>query len=253
MNYSQKKWKNKPIKVSMFKNKTFIDSFNNAINGLKFVLRNEKNFKFHLVAALVVFLFSLFMDLSAGELLSIIIVVSMVFFAEIINTAIETIVNVMIKVYHPKAKIIKDVAAAGVLVASLNAIVVAHIVFVKRLDSGLDMVIDRLRSYPPHIALVSIILTVIVVILLKLLYNKGTPFRGGMPSGHTAVAFVITTSIALWFKDVTLVFLCFALSFLVAQSRIEAKIHNLFEVIAGALVGIFITIFVFSIIHYTIL
>jgi diacylglycerol kinase (ATP) len=248
---NQKKWINKPRKTTIFKNKTFIDSFNNAVNGLKFVFKNERNFKIHIAAAILVFLFSLFMDFSSIELLLITITVSFVFFAEIINTAIESIVNTMIKVYHPKAKIIKDVAASGVLIASINSIVVAHIVFVGRLDTGLDMVIDRLRRYPPHIALISIILTVVVVILLKLLYNKGTPFKGGMPSGHTAVAFVITTSIALWFQDVTLILLCLALSLLVAQSRIEGKIHNTFEVVAGALVGILITVFVFSVINYT--
>jgi diacylglycerol kinase (ATP) len=250
---NQKKWINKPIKTTRFKNKTFIDSINNAIYGLKIVFRNERNFKFHIVAAILIFIVSLFMDLSSVEFLIITFTVSFVLFAEIINTAIEAIVDTMIKVYHPKAKIIKDVAAAGVLVSSVNAIVVAYLIFVGRLDTGLGMVIDRLRIYPPHIALISIILTVFVVILLKLLYNKGTPFKGGMPSGHTAVAFVITTSIALWFKDVILIFLCLGLSLLVAQSRIEGKIHNGFEVVAGALVGILITIFVFSVINYSLL
>lgn len=248
---SPKHARSKPIRYTMFKNKNFIDSFNHAINGLRYTFGNERNFRFHIIAAIAVFLVSFFMDFEKIELMILSVTISFVIMAELFNTAVEGVVNTFTKIYHPKAKVIKDVSAAAVLMSTLNAIAVAYILFVERLETGLDLVIDRFSRYPMHILLFSIFLTVGVVILLKLLYNKGTPFKGGMPSGHTAVAFAISTTIVLWFRDATLLIFCFALSFLVAQSRVEGKIHSLLEVIAGALVGILVTLFVYSVVWYS--
>ncbi len=235
----------------LFKNKTFIDSFNNSINGLKYAIGNERNFRFHIVATMIVIFTSLFMDFTALEVLILSVTITLVIFAELINTVSELIVDAWIKVYNPKAKIIKDVAAAGVLVCTINALVVGYVLFVDRLDSEIGLVIDRLQDYPSYIMLIVIILTIFVVISLKLLYNKGTPFKGGMPSGHSAISFAITTSVALWSRDVLLVLLCLALSVLVAQSRIEGKIHTKLEVVVGAIVGIMVTLLVFSIVDYS--
>lgn len=232
----------------IFKNRTFIQSFNNAVNGLKYAFRNEKNLRIHSAAAILVLLFSLFVDLSKTELLIVIFSISLVIIAELINTAIEVVVNVIIKVYHPKAKIIKDVAAGAVLVSALNSLIVAYILFIDRMGTGLGAIKDRLKNYPPNIILIAVLLTVFLVIIVKLFYNRGTPFHGGLPSGHTAVAFAITTAITLWITNTTVSLLCVVLALLVAQSRVEGKIHSIFEVFAGAILGITVTLFIFKII-----
>jgi diacylglycerol kinase (ATP) len=233
----------------IFKNKTFIQSVNNAINGLKYSFRNEKNLRFHSIIAICVMIFSLFMDLEKLEFLVIALTISMVVITELINTAIEVIVNVMIKGYHPKAKIIKDVSAGAVLVASLNACIVAYIIFIDRIGTGMGSVVERLKSYPPNIILIGVLITVFAVIIVKIFTKKGTPFQGGMPSGHTAVAFVVATSVSLWVQKATVAFLCIGLALLVAQSRVEGKIHSIYEVIAGAVLGILVTLFLFNLIY----
>ena len=230
------------------KNKTFIQSFNNAVSGLKYAFKNEKNLRIHSLAAIFILLFSLFVDLSKIELLIVIFSISLVVIVELINTSLEVIVNVIMKVYHPKAKIIKDVSAGAVLIAALNSLIVAYIIFVDRVGTGLGSIKDRLKNYPPNIILIAVLLTVFLVIIVKLIYNRGTPFQGGFPSGHTAVAFAIATAITMWVNNTTVALLCLALAFLVAQSRIEGKIHSFFEVFVGGILGITVTLFIFKII-----
>lgn len=232
----------------IFKNKTFIGSFNNAINGLKYAFRNERNFRFHIAVAILVMLFSLFMDLSKVELLIILLTITLVMVTELINTAIEVIMNVIIKVYHPKAKIIKDVAAGAVLVSSIAAIIVAYILFIDRMGTGLGIVMDRLRAYPPNLVLIAVLVTVFLVIVVKLFYKRGTPFHGGMPSGHTAIAFALSTSITLWVQNATVSLMCYGIALLVAQSRVEGKIHSIFEVTVGAILGILVSLFIFKVV-----
>jgi diacylglycerol kinase (ATP) len=232
----------------IFKNKTFIQSVNNSVEGLRYAFKNEKNLKIHSAIAVLVLLFSLFQDLSKIELLIVVLSITLVIITELINTAIELIVNVIIKIYHPKAKIIKDVAAGAVFVASLNSIVVAYIIFIDRLGTGLGTVRDRLKSFPPSILLIALVITVFMVIVVKLFYKRGTPFQGGLPSGHTAVAFAVATSITLWINNTIASILCLSLALLVAQSRVEGKIHSVFEAFAGAALGIFVTLFIFKVI-----
>ena len=77
--------------------------------------------------------------------------------------------------------------------------------------------------------------------------KKGTPFKGGMPSGHAAVAFSITTAISLWTDNARIAVLCLIISLLVVQSRLQAKIHSLFELSAGAVLGFLVTALMFQI------
>ena len=78
--------------------------------------------------------------------------------------------------------------------------------------------------------------------------GKGTPFQGGIVSGHAAVSFCIATIIAFLADNMLVSTLSYFMAFLVGESRIEGKIHSLFEVISGALLGILVGILVFQII-----
>lgn len=91
---------------------------------------------------------------------------------------------------------------------------------------------------------VSVIMVLIAVIILKALTGKGTPLKGGAPSGHSAVAFSIATSVSLNTQDPLTSLLCLALAAMVSQSRLLLRIHTLSEVVFGALTGVFITVVV---------
>src|SRR4029078_1389377 len=106
-----------------------------------------------------------------------------------INSAIEAAIDLATSSFDPLAKLAKDIAAGAVLIASINAIAVGYLVFSGHVSSKTTNVFDRLRDAPAKLTIVSLILVVIIVITTKALPGRGTPRRGGLPSGHAAVAF----------------------------------------------------------------
>lgn len=109
--------------------KKLLDSFNYAIEGIIYSVRTQRNMKIHMIAALLVLVICFIYDLSKMEILAVIITISIVIIAELFNTAVESAIDATINYYHPLAKIAKNVAAGGVLVAAVNAVVVGYIIF----------------------------------------------------------------------------------------------------------------------------
>lgn len=229
------------------KNKTVIDSFNNAIHGVFYAIKSERNMKIHITAAACILILSLFYDLSRIEFVVVCVTVALVLICELFNTAIEVLVDLVTEEYHPKAKAAKDIAAGAVFMSALASLVVGYFIFLDRVSTDLDLVINRLENSPVHITLISLIITIILVLVLKYVFKKGTPFSGGMPSGHSAVAFSITTAIALWVRNANVTFLCLIISLLLVQSRHEGKIHTIIELVAGAIIGFLTTLLIFQV------
>ena len=80
-----------------------------------------------------------------------------------------------------------------------------------------------------------------LVIAGKAMGKKGTPFRGGAVSGHSAIAFSLWTIILFTQTNTYVICITLFMACLVAQSRLRAKIHSLWEVLAGSLIGILAT------------
>ena len=112
-------------------NKNFIQACNNAVNGIVYCATTQTNIRKQLILGTIVMILSLFYDLTTAEFLCLTFAVFFVIFAEIVNTAIETIVDLLVDVYHPKAKIAKDVGAGAVVLSAVNAIIVAYFLFFK--------------------------------------------------------------------------------------------------------------------------
>lgn len=112
----------------------FIKSFGYAFSGVAHGFRSQFNFRFHLAALLLVSLAGWYFQLSAGEWLWIVVAATMVLMAELFNTALEVLVDLVSPEIHPKAKIIKDVAAGAVLIASIGAVIIGLIIFIPRLS-----------------------------------------------------------------------------------------------------------------------
>ena len=89
---------------------------------------------------------------------------------------------------------------------------------------------------------VSVILVLIAVIIMKAMSGGGTPLKGGVPSGHAAVAFSIATSVSLNTQDPLISLLCFILAVMVSHSRLLLSIHSTREVVFGALTGAALTV-----------
>ncbi len=106
------------------KNRNPIESFNNAFQGIWYTIVNERNMKIHLVIGTIVILLSLWVRVSKIEFTILCLTIAMVICFELINTAVEVVVNIIVDVYHPKAKIIKDVSAGAVFVSAIFSIVI---------------------------------------------------------------------------------------------------------------------------------
>lgn len=231
------------------KNRNIISSFNNAVNGIIYAFKTEKNIKVHFIAAILVVFASLFTSISRLEFLVLVFTVSLVIMAEMFNTAVENIVDIITDKYHPLAKIAKDVSAGAVFIATINAFIVAYIIFFNKLNYQFLKIINKIQKTPTHVTFISIAMVIILVMILKSYFNKGTPFQGGMPSGHAALAFSTATAISFMSQDISVVTLCLVLALLVAQSRVEGKIHNTLEVFVGGVVGVVVTVLVFQVVN----
>jgi diacylglycerol kinase (ATP) len=231
------------------KNKNLVESFNNAINGILYAIKTERNMKLHITAGLLVIVLSLFYELTRIEFIIVCLTISVVIICELFNTAIELIIDHLINEYSLKAKIIKDLAAGAVFISALASIVVAYFIFFDRVSSGLKMGIIRVKESPIHVTIIAITVTVIFVLIIKAFFKKGTPFRGGMPSGHAAVAFSVTTAIALWTGNAAVTLLSLMMSLLLVQSRLEGKIHSVLELVAGSLLGFLVTLLLFQLLY----
>ncbi|MGI6425399.1 MAG: diacylglycerol kinase [Tepidanaerobacteraceae bacterium] len=117
----------------MKRSRTLLESFMYAISGILYTLRTQRNIRIHFLTTILVLLLSWLMNLRALELLLVIVAITLVIVAEMINTAIETVVDMYTKEYHPLAEVAKNVAAGAVLITVLNAIVIGYYVFLKKL------------------------------------------------------------------------------------------------------------------------
>lgn len=195
----------------------------------------------HFVSALVVLLAALFLRVTSVEFALLSLSVLFVLAAELLNTAIEAVVDLISPEYHPLAKIAKDTAAGAVLVASMGAAIIGYMILSRHVFPLYAEVLAMYGSPADMGTLISILIVIIVVIMIKSLTHRGTALEGGIPSGHAAVAFSIATAVSLNTGDPLISLLCIALAAMVSHSRLLMRIHTLREVILGSLVGAGIT------------
>lgn len=230
------------------KSRSIIDSFNYAVDGIIYTLKTQRNMRIHFTLAIFVLILSLFLNFTRLEFLILFITVTFVIASEMINTAIEKAIDMTTEEYHPLAKISKNVAAGAVLVSAINAIVVGYLLFFDRLNPFSGLLLTKIRNSPVHLTFISLFLVILITIAIKTKAQTGTPFKGGIVSGHTAVGFLIATSISFLSNNILVTTLAYFMAILVGESRIEGKIHSLFEVIMGGILGVLVGILIFQII-----
>ena len=228
---------------------SLIDSFNYAIEGVIHVLRTHRNMRIHFGLAVGVLVAALWVGVDRFELIALLLSIAFVLIAEMINSAIEQAIDVSTTSFDPLAKLAKDVAAGAVLIASVNAIAVGYLVFSHEIGSGASNALDRLHDAPVKLTLIALLLTVLVVIATKAFTGRGTPLRGGLPSGHAAVAFagwMAATYVVGHDHRFLVSTIMLIMALLVAQTRVEAGIHSALEVAYGGLLGALVTLAVFQ-------
>ena len=232
-------------------NSNFIDAIKNALNGLIYAITTQSNIKKQLVIASIIMILSLFFDFSTTEFLCLVFAVVLVIFSEMCNTAIETLVDLYTDIYHPKAKIAKDLGAGTVLLMSINSVIVAYFLFFRKIDISKigESIFYNLIKSPVDLAFVGIILTAIVIIAI-IAYattrkNKDEKNRF-IPSGQSALASALLTLIGVNTKNVLVFTLALFLALLILENKIESKKKSYAEIIFGASMGFLIILVVYG-------
>ena len=243
----EEKEKNKRHKTS---NSGILDAWKNAIDGIIYATTTQRNIKIQLVLAVLVVIVSLFFDLNRAEFLCFLFTIILILLAEMFNTAIETVVDLYVDVYHPKAKIAKDVAAGGVVITTINAIIVAYFLFFDKIsDIGLTF-LRNVTNSPMHLAF-AVMIMVMIAALAIIAYAKTNKHKRlnakFVPSGHATIAFGANTIIWILTDNIVILMLSLVMAILLSESRIAAKEHKLSEIIFSACLGTVLVLILYGI------
>ncbi len=229
-----------------------LSGFKHAQEGILHCFRTQKHMRYHFYTLVAVLVSGLLLNLDNRDMLVLVFAITLVIVAEMFNTAIEAVVDMITENYHPVAKLVKDVAAGAVLLAAMNAVISGVLIFFgqKRLT---EIQARMEHNLPPDVTravVVGIVLLTLVVIISKVLSNTGTPWHGGIISGHSAIGFFLAMTIFFTARNTVIAFLAILLAILVAQSRVEAGVHSLREVVLGAVLAILLTSLVYWVMPY---
>ena len=229
---------------------TLLDSFNYAFEGIIHVLRTQRNLRIHFLIAIGVIGAAAALGVGRIELIVLLLAIAFVLVAEMVNSAIEGAIDVSTTSFDPNAKLAKDIAAGAVLISSATAVAIGYLIFAHAAAHRSARLLDRIRDAPAEITLVALVLVMLVVIATKAWTGRGTPLRGGLPSGHAALAFAGWMAATYVIGDdhrFLVSSLTFLMALLVAQTRVESGVHSALEVLYGGALGALITLVVFQV------
>lgn len=225
-----------------------MNGFKYAIEGLVHVFRTQRHMRFHFLTLVLVLIFSMIFQLRREQIIVLLFTISLVLTAEMFNTAIEAVVDLVTQTYHPLAKFAKDIAAGAVLVTVINALAIGVLLFSQ--GNTLTILGQEARLHKPEwsvVITITLILIIVMIIMWKVAGRKGTLLKGGVVSGHSAVGFFLATTIIFMDRKPAVGIMAFFLAVLIAQSRVEGEIHTLREVILGALLATSICVLAYAV------
>jgi len=224
----------------------WLKSANFAIEGILHGARTQRHLRYHFISAAVVLIMSYVLGVTRMEFILISLAVILVLSAEMLNSAVEAVVDLVTPDYTEKARIAKDIAAGAVFITAFGAAILGYIILFPYIKKIFYEGFHVAKHSNEDISLISFILVLISVIISKTYFGKGHPLKGGMPSGHSALAFSVWVSVTYTTENFLASLLCFVLATLIAQSRVAVKVHSPSEVVAGALMGATLTFLLFK-------
>jgi diacylglycerol kinase (ATP) len=129
-------WRRKKILRHIFRFRGFTESVRLALVGISYLFVYHRNMRMIFVSGVAALLLGIYLKLSGIELVALCITITLVLMAEIFNTAIELIIDMRLNKYHTLVKLVKDISAAVVLIASVNALAVGYVLFVRKIFFG---------------------------------------------------------------------------------------------------------------------
>ncbi|MBD1371169.1 diacylglycerol kinase family protein [Hazenella sp. IB182357] len=212
-----------------------IKSFGYALEGLMYTLVTQRNMRIHFSIALLVLLFSLYLPIRKSEVLILFVSITLVLFAELINTAIEAVVDMVSPEYHPLAKVAKDVAAGAVLLTAGLSIIVGASIFYPYLNMLFTILVGN-YTHPVGMGIAAII----VFNFFFTMFLKAWSHRMGKaelePSMTTSSGFCIATLIVHVIPNLVVAFLVLLLLIMLISLRIRLNPKRM-PIIIGACLG----------------
>lgn len=223
-----------------------LNGFKYAAEGVVHVFRTQRHMKFHFLIMALVLLLGLVWEIERWEMLILLFSISMVLVAEMLNTAVEALVDLVTQSYHPLAKFAKDIAAGAVLIAAVNALAVGFLLFFgDQRWKEVPELVGVHKADKTTIFVVAAILVMIYVVIWKVAGGKGRILKGGVVSGHTALGFFLATTIIFLKPSIPIAGMAVLMALLIAQSRVEGKIHTIKEVILGGALAVIVSVAVY--------
>ena len=225
----------------------WIKSANFAIEGILHGTKTQRHLRYHLLSAAFVLILSYVLGISRNDFLIVALAVIAVLLAELLNTAIEALVDMVSPEQSDKAKIAKDVAAGAVLTTAFGAAVIGYLVLLPYIREGFQKGFRIAKHSAEDISIMAVTLVLILVVVTKAYFGRGTPLRGGIPSGHSALAFALWVVVIYTTGSAAASIVAFVLASLIAASRVRLKIHTPWEVVLGGVMGAFLTVVLFQV------
>ncbi|MBI2843549.1 MAG: diacylglycerol kinase [Armatimonadetes bacterium] len=223
-----------------------LNGFKYAMEGVAHVFRTQRHMRFHFLVLFLVLLVSLVSNRNRTEVLVLLFTVTLVLMAEMFNTAVEALVDLVTQTYHPLAKFAKDIAAGAVLITVMNAFVVGFLLFFGGSEwPDITGPLGLREPKWPTVAAVGFILLAVLVTMGKVRGGRGKLWKGGVVSAHSAIGFFLCVTILYVSRSIAAAALAFAMAALIAQSRVEAKIHTVMEVVTGAIIAVALSVAVY--------
>lgn len=233
------------------KNKNFFTAARHAIDGVICAFRSERNLRIDYVIGLFVLLISLFFDFTKTEFACLCLTIGFVIFAEMINSTVEYVVDLITDKYDVRAKAAKDIAAGGVFVSAIVAVVVAYFLFADKIYESANNVLTTVLDSRLYLFFTIIFAVIILAVILKGVFAKNDEkYNKNFPSARVTVAFAITTYSFLITKSLLVGSTSLILSLIISQIKIENEKMRIPYIIFSALLGVLVVLIIYQIVLY---
>jgi len=247
-NIESKKYNERIDELKQIKNKTFYSALGHAFDGIIRAFKTERNLRIDYIIGLTVFICSLFFDFTKTEFACLCLTIGFVIFAEMINSSVEYIVDLVTDKYDDRAKAAKDIAAGCVLIASGVSVVVAYFLFEDKLYNATSHIITSILSSKLHILLTVIFAITLLVVILKGIFSKTDEYSKSHPSLRVALSFGITTYVYLITKSLFVGGVTFLLSLIIVQMKVQNSKVKPIYILFSACLGILIVVVIYQIV-----
>lgn len=235
-------------KLKNKKNKNFFTAIGHAIDGVICAFKTERNLRIDYIIGLFVLISSLFFDFTKTEFACLCLTIGFVIFAEMINSTVEYVVDLITDKFDDRAKAAKDIAAGGVFVSALVAVVVSYFLFVDKIYMATNTVLSTILSSKLYILFTILFATIVLTVILKGMFSKRKDYIVSYPSARVTLAFAMTTYVYLITKSMFVGGVSFLLSIIIAQIKVENEKTRPMYMIFSGLLGILLVLIIYQIV-----